>query len=175
MKSEGFRKIPVKNYIILGIVVLVTILILYYFYLWVDVYKESKVNIPIMDKYMSVINYNELDNYIVENPNTVVYVSVLEDDKIREFEKKLKNKYRDNEIENEILYMNVTSDIKDKAISGEMVSKYSLNNLNITDVPCVLVFNDGLLKSIYSVSDNGYDVDRFVIYLNNILLESEGA
>ena len=53
--------------------------------MWVDVYKESKINIPILDKYMTVINYNELDNYIVENPNTIVYVSILEDENIRKF------------------------------------------------------------------------------------------
>lgn len=97
MKNDELRKIPTKNYIILGMVILVTLFILYYFYMWVDVYKESKINIPIMDKYMTVINYNELDNYVVENPNTIVYVSVLEDDKIREFEKQFKNKYRNNE------------------------------------------------------------------------------
>ena len=32
---------------------------------------------------MTVINYNELDNYLVENPNTIVYVSVLEDETMR--------------------------------------------------------------------------------------------
>lgn len=173
MKKDGLRNIPLKNYIILGVVILFTGLLLYYFYMWVDVYKESKINIPILDKYMTVINYNELDNYIVENPNTIVYVSVLEDEKIREFEKKLKGKYKSNELDNEILYMNITKDLKDKDIKNDMISRYSLNNLNITDVPCVLVFNDGLLKSIYSVSDNDYDIDRFVIYLNNILLESD--
>jgi len=174
MKNDGLRKIPTKNYIILGVVILFTMLILYYFYMWVDVYKESKINIPIMDKYMTVINYNELDNYIVENPNTIVYVSVLEDEQIREFEKKLKNKYRNNEIENEVLYMNITEDIDSKSVRNEMTSRYSLNTLNITNVPCVLVFDEGMLKSIYSVKDNDYDIDRFVIYLNNIQLERDG-
>ena len=174
MKNEGLRKIPTKNYIILGVVILFTMLILYYFYMWVDVYKESKINIPIMDKYMTVINYNELDNYIVENPNTIVYVSVLEDEQIREFEKKLKNKYRNNEIENEVLYMNITEDIDSKSVRNEMTSRYSLNTLNITNVPCVLVFDEGMLKSIYSVKDNDYDIERFVIYLNNIQLERDG-
>ena len=174
MNKNELRKIPLKNYIILGVVIVVTLFILYYFYLWVDVYKESKINIPIMDRYMSVINYNELDNYIVENPNTIVYVSVLEDEKIRTFEKQLKNKYKDDKIENEVLYMNITDDIKDSSVKNEMVSKYSVNSLNITNVPCVLVFNDGMLKSIYSVKDNGYDIDRFVICLNNIVLESDG-
>jgi len=174
MKSDGMRKIPLKNYIILGIVIVVTMLIMYYFYMWVDVYKESKINIPIMDKYMEVINYNELDNYLVENPNTIVYVSVLEDDKIREFEKKFKNKYKYNKIDNEILYMNITEDISNNGVRSEMEGKYSLNNLNITDVPCILVFKDGMVKSIYSVSDNDYDIERLVIYLNNLVLESDG-
>ena len=165
---DGLRKIPTKNYVFLGVLILVTLLILYYFYMWVDVYKESKINIPIMDRYMSVINYNELDNYIVENPDTIVYVSVLEDEKIREFEKQFKNKYKGNEIEKDILYMNITDDIKDKSIKNDMISRYSVNSLNITDVPCVLVFSDGKISSIYSVSDNDYDINRFVVYLNNI-------
>lgn len=173
MNIGGLRKIPTKNYIILGVIIAVTLLVLYYFYMWVDVYKESKINIPIMDKYMTVINYNELNNYIVENPNTIVYVSVLENEKIREFEKKLKNKYKNKEIYNEVLYMNITDDIKDKNLKNEMISKYSLNDLNITDVPCVLVFSNGVLKAIYNVNDNDYNIDRFVIYLNNIVLESD--
>lgn len=171
---DELKKIPIKNYVILGIVIIVTLFILYYFYMWVDVYKESRVNIPIMDKYMTVINYNELDNYLVENPNTIVYVSVLENEEIRRFEKKFKNKYKNNAIEKEILYMNITDEVRNKDMRSEMVNKYSLNNLNITSVPCVLVFSDGLLKSIYSVIDNDYDIDRFIIYLNNIYFESDG-
>ena len=173
MKDKTIREIPVKNYIILGVVIFVTMLILYYFYMWVDVYKESKINIPIMDKYMTVINYNELDNYLVENPNTIVYVSVLEDEKIREFEKKLKAEYKDDEIDNDILYLNITDEIANKNIKNEMISKYNLNSLNMTNVPCVLVFNKGILNSVYSVSDNGYDIERFVIYVNNIRLERD--
>ena len=173
MKKDELRKIPVKNYIILGAVIVVTIFLLYYFYMWVDVYKESKVNIPIMDKYMAVINYNELDNYVVENPDTIVYVSVLENDEIREFEKKFKSKYKNDLIDNDILYMNVTEDISDKSVKDGMVSKYFINGLNITDVPCVLVFKNGILKSIYSVKDNDYDIDRFTIYINNIDMDGD--
>lgn len=173
MKKDELRKVPVKNYIILGIVTLVTLFILYYFYLWVDVYKESKMNIPIMDRYMTVINYNELDSYIVENPNTIIYVSVLENEEIREFEKQFKNKYKNKEINNDVLYMNITEDIKDSAVKNEMVTKYSLNSLNITDVPSVMVFSDGGLKSIYSVSYNNYDIESFTSYLNSIVLESD--
>lgn len=173
MSKGAFRKIPVKNYIILGVVIFITMLILYYFYCWVDVYKESKINIPILDKYMSVINYNELDNYLVENPNTIVYVSILEDEKIRDFEKLVKSKYKNNEIDNDILYMNITEDIKDKKIKKDM-DRYIINELKMTDVPCVLVFSDGELKSIYSINGNDYNIDKFVMYINNVKLERDG-
>lgn len=173
MSKDILRKVPKKNYVILGGVIFVTVLLLYYFYMWVDVYKESKINIPIMDKYMSVINYNEFDNYIVENPNTIVYVSVLENEDIRDFEKKLKNKYKNNEIVNEILYMNITDDIKNKEIKEDMISRYSVNKLSIVDVPCVLVFNNGVLSSIYGIKDNGYNVNSFVSYVNGLMLEGD--
>ena len=173
MSKSELRKIPIKNYIILGIVIIFTIFILYYFYMWVDVYKESKINIPIMDKYMSVINYNELDNFIVENPNSIVYVSVLENEDIREFEKKFKVKYKNNQINNEVLYMNITSDIVDSNLKKEMMYKYSVNSLNITSVPLIMVFEDGKLSSIYSISDNNYDIDKVVVYINDIVLESD--
>ena len=173
MSSVQLKKIPKKNYIILGVVILVTILILYYFYLWVDVYKDSKLNIPIMDKYMNVINYNELENYVVENPNAIVYVSVLEDENIREFEKKFKNKYKNKDIEKEILYLNITDDIGKKNIVNDMINNYSINGLSIKDVPSILVFDNGELNSIYSISDNDYDVDKLVVYINGLLLESD--
>ena len=56
---------------------------------------------------------------------------------------------------------------------NEINNKYSLNSLSLMDVPCVLVIDDGLISSIYSVSDNGYDIDKLVVYINNIVLESD--
>ena len=89
MKKDELRKVPVKNYVILGVVIVVTVLILYYFYLWVDVYKESKINIPIMDKYMTVINYNEfgniIDRYICKNVNKKYSYIWKDNDKNKEY------------------------------------------------------------------------------------------
>ena len=65
------RVIPKKNYIILSVIIVASIVLLYYFYMWFLAYKDSKINMPILDKYVNVINYNELDNYIVENPDDV--------------------------------------------------------------------------------------------------------
>ena len=82
MANDKLRSVPKKNYFILGIIIIVSLLLLYYMHMWSLAYNETKLNMPILDKYLEVINYNELDNYLVEMPNTVIYVSVLEDENI---------------------------------------------------------------------------------------------
>ena len=173
MKKEELRVIPKKNYIILGVVILFTLFLVYYFYMWFDAYKETKINMPILDKYMDVINYNELEDYLIENPNTIIYVSVLEDEKIREFEKKFKVSLKSNEIEKEILYLDITDDIKDKNIKNDMESRYTINSQSITDVPSILVIEDGILKSIYSIEDNDYSIDEVKLFINNVYFSTE--
>ena len=168
MKKEELRVIPTKNYVILGIVLVVSFLFIYYLYLWFDSYNETKLNMPIMNKYMEVINYNELDNYLVENPNTIIYVSVLENSEIREFEKKFKSLYKRHEIDKEILYMDITNEKKINA------SKYTLGGISIKDVPVIMVFDNGVLKSIYGIKDNNYDIDNLKMFIDNITFTSDG-
>ncbi len=171
--KEELRVVPPKNYYILGIVIVITILFLYYFYMWIDAYNETKLNRPIMDKYMEVINYNELSNQLIENPNTIVYVSILEDKQIRDFEKKFKSAYKRNEIKNEILYLNITEELKNEAVSSEMKSKYCMNYTDMTNVPVIIVFEGDSIRSIYSVKDNMYDIDKLKSFLDNIKYDYE--
>lgn len=167
MKKDAFRKIPGKNYLILGIIFLITVFLLYYFYMWSQAYKETKLNIRIMDSYMEVINYNELEDYLVENPDTVIYVSVLEDSKIREFEKKFKTVLKNNELDNEILYMDITENIKKQEIQ-KLFNNYNQNGINFSKLPFIIVMQEGIIKDVYSISDNDYDVINVKTFINNV-------
>ena len=97
--KEELRVIPKKNYFILGVVLLLTVLAVYYFYMWNKAYNESKINEPVLDKYMTVINYNELEDYLIENPDTIIYTSILEDKDIRSFENRFKNYIRNDKLD----------------------------------------------------------------------------
>ena len=165
MKKNNGREIPLKNYIILGLVVLLTLGLVYYFYLWYITYEESKLNETIMDRYLEVINYNELNDYIVENRNAMIYTSVLEDNNIRKFEIKFKNIVVKNALKDKILYMDMTDIFKDKIKYNELRNSYQINNYNITNVPCILVFKDAKLVDIYSIKDNDYNTDNVLNYI----------
>ena len=171
--NKELRSVPTRNYIILGIILAVTLLLLNYFYVWVDVYKESRINIPILDKYMDSINYNELDNYLVENPDAIIYVSILDNEEIREFEKEFKDEFKERNVNNKLLYLNITSLLSDKNIVNEMRNKYYVNNLSIVDVPSILVFSSGELQSIYNISNNKYDVSAAVEFINNLNVDKK--
>lgn len=165
MKKNNGREIPLKNYIILGLVELLTLGLVYYFYLWYITYEESKLNETIMDRYLEVINYNELNDYIVENRNAMIYTSVLEDNNIRKFEIKFKNIVVKNALKDKILYMDMTDIFKDKIKYTELRNSYQINNYNITNVPCILVFKDAKLVDIYSIKDNDYNTDNVLNYI----------
>ena len=165
MKKNNGREIPLKNYIILGLVVLLTLGLVYYFYLWYITYEESKLNETIMDRYLEVINYNELNDYIIENRNAMIYTSVLEDNNIRKFEIKFKNIVVKNALKDKILYMDMTDIFKDKIKYTELRNSYQVNNYNITNVPCILVFKDAKLVDIYSIKDNDYNTEDVLNYI----------
>ena len=173
MGKDNIREVPVKNYFILGIILIISFILLYYLYMLSTLYNETKLNVAILDKYMEVINYNELDDYLVDNGNAIIYVSVLEDNDIREFEKKFKNVVKNNELDNNVLYMDISEDIKDSVIKKDMDNKYMFSNAKMSNVPSIVVFENGKLKAIYSVKDNDYDIERTKIFINYIKFSSE--
>ena len=130
-KMEKERNIPLKNYIILGVVLILSVIVVIYFYMWNNAYEESKLNTTIMDKYLQVINYNELNNYLIENKDAVIYISVLEDQKIRNFERKFKSIIVNNSLNSDILYLELTSELKNNNTKKEIDKTYSINNKSI--------------------------------------------
>ncbi len=155
------KDVPLKNYIILAGIIILSILFVVYFYMWYGAYEENKLSTPIMDNYLSVINYNELDNYIIENENAIIYVSVLNDEDIRVFEKKFKNVIEDNLLNNTILYLDMSSIVNEKNFSS-IKTKYGLK-----DLPCIVIFRGGIVYDVYSIKDNNYSIDNLVAYFVN--------
>ena len=159
LKKDKTKKIPVKNYIYLSIIVIASIFIIFYLYRWYDTYRESKLNISIMNNYLSVINYNELDDYIIENKNAIIYVSKLGDEKINKFEKSIKNMVVENDLRNSMLYLDVTNDNFDV-----VKEKLQIN----TSLPCIVVYTNGKITDVYSITNNNYDMKKLNKYLNRI-------
>lgn len=159
MKKE--REIAFKNYIILALVLIITIIGVIYIFMWYSSKEKSKLELPILDDYIMPINYNELNDYIVENKDAVIYTSVLNDVNIRLFENKFKNVIIKNNLNSSILYLDLTNEIKDNNVLLKMEKKYGTK----VDIPSVMVFRDGVLTDVYNIKENNYNIKKLEKYL----------
>lgn len=156
------KEIPLKNYILLSIVLILTIVVVIYFFLWKNTYEKSKLQTPILDDYLLVINYNELNNYLVENKDAIIYVSKLNDESIRLFENKFKNIINKNNLNNKILYLDLTEELKENNIVKEINKKYGKE---MTEVPTIVIIKDGKISSSYNIKENKYNIKLLEKYL----------
>ncbi len=175
MKKEEMRKVPKKNYVVLFIILLATLCLVNVFYMWSKAYQKSKLNEPMLDKYMRVINYNELEDYLVENPDAIIYVSVLDNEDVWKFEKKFEKTLKNNDLGVEMLYLNITEDLKDENKLASMKDKYNANSTDITEVPVIMIYSMGNLKYVYSIKENNYNVKALKKFMTSALdnLEDE--
>ena len=157
MKKE--KEIPLKNYILLSIILIFTIVIVIYLFMWYSAYENNKLENQMLDECLMVINYNELENYIVENKDAIIYTSSLNNIESRTFENKFKNIIKKNNLDNTILYLDLT---KDKSIIEEMKEKY---NKDLTGDPSLLTFKNGELEKIYNIKENNYNIKKIEKYL----------
>ena len=160
MKKE--KEIPLKNYILLSIVLILTIVVVIYFFLWKNTYEKSKLQTPILDDYLLVINYNELNNYLVENKDAIIYVSKLNNENIRLFENKFKNIINKNNLNNKILYLDLTEELKENNIVKKINKKYGKE---MTEVPTIVIIKYGKISSSYNIKENKYNIKLLEKYL----------
>lgn len=153
------REIPKKNYFILFIVIVLSLLIAFYFRKWYKAYEDSYLSKSIVGNYLFQINYKELDNYLVENQSAIIYVSKVGNEKIRNFEKKFINAINQNDLKNKILYLNLNN------YKGDTNDKYTINDKDITSVPNISVFKNGKLDDIYVIDVDGYNMEKIISYL----------
>lgn len=162
MKQE--KKIPFRNYLLLSFVLILTIILVIYFYMWYSKYQDSKLNSPIMDKYMQVVNYNELNDYLVENKDSIIYLSVLDNEDVRSFEIKFRKFIIDNSLQGKILYLDLTSELKDKKLKDELINEYQVDVKNMTNIPSIINFKDGSLINSFNIKENKYNIESLENY-----------
>ena len=158
-KKDKLREIPLKNYIYLFLILLGSILLLIYIYIWYDTYNQNKLNTSIMNEYLTVINYNELDNYIIENKDAIIYVSVLGNVDINRFEKKFRNDIVENNLKNSILYLDLTNENIDAATKTLNIDK---------NFPYLVVYTNGQITDTYNIAKTDYSSKKTIKYLNRI-------
>ena len=160
-KIKNERLVPIKNYFIVGGVVLAIVLLAWYGLAWHKVYEENKVNESYLMK-ESIISkeindLSEIEDVFSEVADEYyVYVSYTGDEEIYNMEKDLAKVIKKYDIAEDFYYLNVTN-IKDKEkYIDEVNSALKLKDNKIVQVPTIIYFKDGevLKNGIITRKDN---------------------
>ena len=97
-----------KNKILFGFICVLTIFILFIAIKINSNRINNLSNVSYIGNYLQEIKYKDLDNFIVENPDVVIYVSNSSDNDSISFEKRLVKVIRKYNLENNIYFINIT-------------------------------------------------------------------
>lgn len=138
------RKIPLKNYFILAAIILLSGIIVIYI---ANMYKNKKdYEKEIVMSFLKEIYAKDFDNYIIENPDSIIYVS---DASNEELETELKKYIIEKDYTQDIVYIDLN---KINIDFVKTLKKYS--NLINDKIPDVLIVKNGKIVNTFLILED---------------------
>ncbi len=149
------RKIPTKNYIIYGIIVTLSLLLVFYLNEWFKAYKTNELENSYIANYVSELNYDEFQNYIQENPNIIVYMGIKNSEECLTVEKTLYKIIEQNDLKDELVFLNLGE--KNFNQLDKIKQKYYSETLNKTfdNIPSIAIFTNGKIVDLVVSDEEG--------------------
>lgn len=151
--QEEVKKRTIKNYCILALIVVVFIGLVLYLCKCYRVYDEYQKEIPVIRGSLQEIVSDDLEHYVVENPNSIIYVCFANNDNCRNFEKKFKKFVETKEMKDEIVYLNTTGIDQEEFVKA-FNEKYAKKKELTSNYPAIILFDEGKAVSILQAKEN---------------------
>lgn len=180
--SKQIRKVPIKNYVIVGLISVITFLLLGYFVFWYKNNLEYQNNNSIMSGYLSEIQEDgvieNLTSYLIDNPNMLLYMSYGNDASVKDFENEFKKLIDEHNISSNFLYIDLNS-ITDKNFVSKLKDSFfsqSLNNKNIDlhKQSNIFLFESGQIEDVlYNSKEKINLIDVKIFLMKHGVIEND--
>ena len=157
VKTKNEKIIPRKNYIIIIVIYLISILAVVGLKIMYRSYSEYKLTIPVIKGEIAEININELDEYIVAHDDFYLYVGVASDPNCRNVEKDLVKLLKDRNIKDDTIYLNVSNLNNSKEVVASKLNKYGDLNVKI-NYPLFVIFKEGKITGTSNKTSNNTNI-----------------
>ena len=141
------REVPKKNYIIMLIIILSIIIVTIFLS---NQYNTRFKRTSVLYNYLSEIKKKDLDSYLIEKQDIIIYASNKYNNSFELQEEKIMQEIMDNNIYDYFVYLNLED--KKLNIFNELNKKYNGNLKN--QLPVLIIFENGEIKNAY------YDLDK---------------
>lgn len=150
MNKSGEKAISKKNYIILGIICIITVLLTLYINAWIKTYKESAYSVSPMSGEVNEVRINELNEPFMEINQVILYIGYTNDQKLHSNEEELIKYIRKNELNSYVMYLNVN---EEENYVSLLQDKFGDEDNVVKDAPLFIYIKDGETKKIVNVKN----------------------
>ena len=151
-KVEEERIIKPKNYIMVGSLFLITVFIVMLLRFWYISYKNYQLTIPILKDKITEVTVTELDTFLAENPDPIVYIEVSEDENSREVAKELLEVVKKRNLTERVVYINLSSVENKDAFLANFTAKY-MKEGKLEYYPAIVIFAEGKVLTYVSKTE----------------------
>ena len=137
------RKIPVKNYFILLIMLFGVVVVTF---AGKNYYNNNLKKVSSLYKYANHMDRDDLKEYLGESSSLVIYVADKYDLNNEDAEELLKDKIVELNLYNNFIY--VDSRVFNDNFLDYFNSTYH-TNLNIDNLPTMIIYDDGIVENMY--------------------------
>lgn len=157
------RKVPFKNYVILAVIILLTVVFVFYLRSWFNTSKEYYAQNSVMTQVVREIKSEEIANYTLENQKFILYVSSGQNSVVKNFEDDLRDLIKKMELGEEVLYMNldgIDTDAFYNSLKDRFAANIKIKNQISVDTPAnMYLFTDGKVTAVLN-NVNNYSMKR---------------
>ena len=151
------KEIPKKNYCLLVVLLAVTVVLTLSLS---SIYLNKEKLVSNFYEYSNKITVEEFDEYMIENSDTIIYISDKYDLTLGDFEKKLQNKLDEKNLKQNFVFLD-KKDINDKFLN-KLKNTYKIN-IDLEKTPIIIVVVDKrVIKNVKVTSSS--DVNTLIDY-----------
>lgn len=139
------RVVPKKNYLLLFLMVCFVVLITF---VLKNVYDNRHKPVSELYTFLNEVTKEDLNSYLSENDNSIIYIADKYDVSYLEEEKIIKSKVLENDIKDYFVFYDV------KGVDKNFTSKFkNSNKMSNKKIPCILIVENKTIKKVYTKKD----------------------
>ncbi len=171
MKKNN-RKIPKKNYTTFSLIIIVTLLTAIVCFVAYNNKKEYERSIPVLRGHSKEIEINNLDSYLAENEDVLLYIGMPDNDESRALEDELIDVIDDNNLD--VIYLNIKDVENLEKFYADFNKKYS-KGIDVSNYPAFLIIKNGKIADLVQRKErklNGGDIIQ-LLEINELIGEED--
>ncbi len=152
--EEPERVIKLKNYIIVISMFIATFLLVLVLRNRYISYREYKLTIPVLKDKLNEVTVLELDTYLTENTDAIIYIEVSEDENSRAVSEDLYEVVKNRGLTERVVYLNISSVENKEEFFANFNEKYCDEGKELSNYPALVLFYEGRVESYVSRTEN---------------------